>query len=147
MATETLTVPPKKKRRELSTGQQIDPVKRERVLKLLALGRPKSEIKKSLKIDHYSIAALEGQYLPDIALKREHAAAKAYAALTASLESAHDRAAKGLAGALDAKLLSETWLTLSGEASSITEVNHVFPGLDEFSPEPPIRDVAAIVQD
>jgi len=133
--------PAKRPRSEAYSAKHLDPAKRERILQLLTLKVPKMHIKKATRADFYTIGAIERIAFPDINARRQNAADKAYEALTSSIESAQERAAKGLSGALDVKLLSETWLTLCGEASSITEVQHTFAGLDEFSKEPAIRDV------
>lgn len=103
-----------------------------RAIDLLSRGIPKWDIARACKMHFYTVSEIERRYLPDIAQRREHAAAKAYSALTASLDSATERAVKGQASALDAKMLADTYLSLSGEASTIIEVQHSFGGLDEF---------------
>lgn len=139
MSNRGLTLPPdddgeqKPPRRLQSTGANIDPHRRQQAIELLAKGIPKSVIREALEMDFYTVSAIEREWLPELVHRRKHAADKAYEALTASLDSAQQRAFDGKASAVDAKFLSETWLNLAGEPSAILQVEHVFPQLEQFT--------------
>jgi len=131
---ETMQAPTAEKvmRRDQSTGGRVDPEIREMVVDLLMRGTPKSHIVERIGMDFYTICAIELAAFPDIEQRRVNAANKAYTALTASLDSALDRAHKGLATAMDSKMLADAWRDLAGQAGAPINVVHHFPALDEW---------------
>lgn len=151
MATEALSDPDEESAndvmaasvRDAYTGEFIrtnDPDKYTAIISLLARGIAKSVIARDMHAHYYTVSNIEADHFPDVVRAKQLLSKKLFSAVTASIDSAERRAANGKANALDAKLLTEAWLNINGEASSIIEVNHSFAALDEFE-RPPVRDV------
>lgn len=130
--------------RDMYPGTQLqiaDPNKYDAIIELLARGIPKSNIARDLGCHYYVICNIEARAFPDVARAKQMLSAKLLSAATASIDSAEKRAANGKAGALDAKLLTEAWLNMNGEATTIIELNHNFSQLNEFNRLSSERDV------
>lgn len=113
--------------------QVADPHKYEGILELLARGIPKSNIARDMHTHYYIVCNIEARCYPDVVRAKEMLSKKLLSAATASIDSAERRAANGKAGALDAKLLTEAWLNLNGEATQTISVEHSWPALSEFN--------------
>lgn len=122
----------KPSRREMSTGEHIDPAIREKVIEALARGIPKTHIQKGLGPDYYTICAIELAMLPDIEKRRQAAADEAYIGMRASFQSAIERARNGLATALDGKMFADAWRDLTAQAGAPVNVIHHFAPLAEW---------------
>lgn len=114
------------------------------IVKLLGLGLGKKTIAEKLSVAWETVKAIELSAFPDIASARETLVRKTVHAAFQTLESVQAKAEKGEGSALDFKFLVEAAQTLSGEATSIVQVNHEFPALSEFLGVKTVRDVEAL---
>jgi len=112
-------------------------------VEMLGAGIAKNKIAQKVGLCWSSVAGIERSEYATIQERRQRLAERCYSAATASIDSAEQRALEGKATALDAKLLSDTWLTLCGEPTATIEVQHSFVALDEFE-ACPMRDVTPV---
>jgi hypothetical protein len=101
-------------------------------VKMLGSGISKQKIAETLGMAWWTVSGIERSEFTTVQERRQRLAERFYSAATASIDSAEQRALEGKATALDAKLLSDTWLTLCGEPVATIEVQHCFSALDEF---------------
>jgi hypothetical protein len=99
---------------------------------MLSNGIPKNKIARTLGFAWWTVAAIERAEIQDIRERKRLLAEKCFAAATAAIDSAHERALAGKASAFDAKLLVETWLALQGEAGQFLEPRVTIPALERL---------------
>lgn len=129
--------------RDAYTGEQVranDPERYAKIIELLARGIPKRRIRDELGCNYYTVCAIEQAAFPDVVAAKAMLSRKLLSAATASIDSAEERALAGKASALDAKLLTEAYMNVNGEASATISVEHSWPQLLEFEKGQPLRE-------
>ena len=111
-------------------GSRIPPERVAMIVDMLARSVPYTAIAEGLHMDTRTVLGVARRHCPSLVDARARLQREFYVATTAAVQSATQRAIDGKAGAMDAKLLADAYLTLNGEATQIVEHQFSTPEID-----------------